>query len=315
MTPGWQALTERLGLPASDRHDLPTSSARFPDGGQYRVEIPSVEGPAALAAVFGAARDHGVPIHRVSQGSGIGLLRDEEVAEMVRLGAEERVEVCLFVGPRAPWEGTAAALVPDGRIVAWRHMGMDQLAYAFSDVERAVDLGIRSVLLADEGLVWLVGQAKASGQLPADLVVKASALLGLANPVGIRWLVEAGLDSVNISSETSMARLGAMRQVLLDLPLDLYVEGPDGLGGFVRHHEVGEIVRIGAPVYLKFGLRNAPNIYPSGVHLEPVAIATGRERVRRAAIGLEHLHRAMPDAVASAAGASDLGVPVPGRTR
>jgi hypothetical protein len=312
MTAGWHALTERLRLPASDRHDLPTSSARFPDGGQFRVEIPSVEGPAALAAVLAAARDYDVPIHRVSQGSGIGLLRDEEIAEMVRIGAEERIEVCLFVGPRAPWEGTAAALVPDGRIVAWRHTGMDQLAYAFGDVERAVALGIRSVLLADEGLVWLVGQAKASDLLPSDLVVKASALLGLANPVGIRWLADAGLDSANISSETTLARLGAIRQVLPGLPLDLYVEGPDGLGGFVRHHEVGEIVRIGAPVYLKFGLRNAPNIYPSGVHLEPAAIATGRERVRRAAIGLEHLRRAMSDAVMSPVGAPDLGVPLPG---
>ncbi|CAN5605714.1 hypothetical protein BH23CHL8_BH23CHL8_21680 [soil metagenome] len=314
MTPGWHALTERLRLPPSDRHDLPTSPSRFADGGQYRVEIPSVEGPAALAAVFAAGRDLGVPIHRISQGSGIGLLRDEEVTEMVRLGSEERVEVCLFVGPRAPWEGTAAALVPDGRVIGWRHTGMDQLSYAFGDVERAVALGIRSVLLADEGLIWLVGQARASGQLPSDLVVKASALLGLANPVGIRLVAEAGLGSVNISSETTLARLGAMRQVLVDLPLDLYVEGPDGLGGFVRHHEVGEIVRIGAPVYLKFGLRNAPNIYPSGVHLEPVAIATARERVRRAAIGLEHLQRALPEAVISPPGSADLGVPVGDRS-
>ena len=41
-----------LGLPARDAHDLPSSEKRFPDGAQYRVEIPSVEGPEALAAVF-----------------------------------------------------------------------------------------------------------------------------------------------------------------------------------------------------------------------------------------------------------------------
>lgn len=311
MTPGWRQLMARHGLPATDGHDRPTSARRFPDGGQYRIEIPSVEGPVALAAVLRAADDLGVPIHRISQGSGIGLLRDQEIREMVALGAERHIEVCLFVGPRAPWEGTAAALVPDGRIVGWRHMGMDQLGHAFADVERAVDLGIRSVLLADEGLIWLVGRARADGQLPADLVIKGSALLGLANPVGVRMLVEAGLGTANISSDISIARLAAMRAVL-DVPLDLYVEGPDGLGGFVRHPEIDELVRVGAPIYLKFGLRNAPNIYPSGLHLEPVAVATGRERVRRAAIGLEHLGRSMPQAVMSPLGSPDLGIPTRG---
>lgn len=43
-------LLRNLNLPAGDRTDLPTSVARFADGGHYRIEIPSVEGPAALAA-------------------------------------------------------------------------------------------------------------------------------------------------------------------------------------------------------------------------------------------------------------------------
>jgi hypothetical protein len=30
-----------IGLPPGDLHGLPTSEKRFPDGAQYRVEIPS----------------------------------------------------------------------------------------------------------------------------------------------------------------------------------------------------------------------------------------------------------------------------------
>ena len=45
-----------------------------------------------------------------------------------------------------------------------------------------------------------------------------------------------------------------------------------------------QIVRAAAPVYLKMGLRNAPNIYPSGAHLGVVPRELGRERVRRAAL-------------------------------
>jgi len=73
----------------------------------------------------------------------------------------------------------------------------------------------------------------------------------------------------------------------------------DDIGGFFRHYEIAEIVRICAPVYLKFGLRNAPNIYPSGTHLEATAIALTKERVRRAKLGIDMLHRLDPDAVMS----------------
>jgi hypothetical protein len=68
---------------------------------------------------------------------------------------------------------------------------------------------------------------------------------------------------------------------------------------------------VAAPVYLKFGLRNAPNIYPSGTHLLPMAIALGRERVRRARIGLDLLARYGPDARTSTVPAAGLAVPEP----
>lgn len=301
-------LLQDLGLPPGDRYDLPSSSQRFPDGAQYRVEIPSVEGPTALRAVIDTAQALGVRIHRVSQGSGIMLLSDTEIGEMAQLGREQGIEVSLFVGPRAHWEGTAEPLTPDGKIFGWRQMGMDQLVYAFSDVERAVQLGLRGVLSADEGLTWLIGQARERGVLPPDLVVKGSALLGAANPLGIKLMVEAGLNTINVASDISLPRLAALRQVI-SIPIDLYIEGPDGLGGFTRYYELPEIVRIGAPVYLKFGLRNAPNIYPSGTHLEPVAVQTARERVHRAQIGMEMLTRYAPNLITSQTGAAGLGIP------
>lgn len=304
-----QTLLQELGLPTSDRHDLPTSPHTFPDGAHYRIEIPSVEGPAALRAVIEAAQMYHIPLQRISQGSGIMLLSDAEIKEMAALGQQHGMEVCLFVGPRAPWEGTGQALTPDGKIFGWRHTGMDQLVYAFRDVERAVSLGLRSVLVADEGLLWLIHQARQRKLLPPDLVVKASALMGVANPLGIKLLVEQGLNTVNVASDISLARLAALRQVI-SIPIDLYIESPDGLGGFMRYHELAEIVRVGAPIYLKFGLRNAPNIYPTGVHLEQVAIQTGRERVHRAALGLEMLARTSSDFKTSEPGAPGLGVPV-----
>jgi hypothetical protein len=306
-----QQLLHDLGLPAGDRYDLPASPQRFGDGGHYRIEIPSVEGPAALAAVLEEAQRRGVRVHRVSQGSGMMLLTEGELRDMAALGAEHQVEVSLFVGPRASWEGTGQPLTPDGKLLGWRHTGMDQLAYAFEDIVRGCEAGIRSILVADEGLLWLVNEGRRRGVLPRDLVVKGSAVLGAANPLGIKLLQDNGLDTINVASDITLPRLAALRQVI-SIPIDLYIEGPDGLGGFTRYYEMAEILRVAAPVYLKFGLRNAPNIYPSGLHLEAAAIATGRERVRRAAVGLELLARAGMEFTASPVGAVGLGVPVGG---
>jgi hypothetical protein len=298
-----------LGLPGGDLHDLPDSPKRFPDGAQYRIEIPSVEGPATLRAVMEQAEALGVTVHRVSQGSGMMLQTEGELREMAAIGRQYRIEVCPFVGPRASWEGSAQSLTPDGKVFGWKHMGMDQLRYAMEDVRRGVDCGLRSVLAADEGLIWLLGQARQNGLLPANLIVKASALMGLANPVGIRLLVEAGVNTVNVASNISLAQLAALRQVI-DVPIDLYIEAPDGLGGFTRYYELPEIIRVAAPIYLKFGLRNAPGIYPSGAHLENASIQQGRERVRRAAIGMELLARHGEQFATSKPGASGLGIPV-----
>ncbi|MER3410909.1 MAG: hypothetical protein C4305_00230, partial [Thermoleophilia bacterium] len=80
----------RLGLPPGDLFELPPSEKRFPDGAQYRIEVPSTEGPRCLEAVLEEAERLGVPVHRVSQGSGVFLHSDAELKEMARMAAEAR---------------------------------------------------------------------------------------------------------------------------------------------------------------------------------------------------------------------------------
>ena len=120
-------LLRALALPPRDAYDLPTSAKRFADGGQYRVEIPSCEGPAAFEAVVAAAREHQVTIHRVSQGSGVMLQTDDEIRRMVAIGREHGIEVCLFVGPRANWDVGVQAASVNGRVLGSSLRGADQL--------------------------------------------------------------------------------------------------------------------------------------------------------------------------------------------
>jgi hypothetical protein len=218
---------------------------------------------------------------------------------LIRELADRRgIEVSLFVGPRAGWDVGAMAYASAGRIVAPKVRGQDQLVQAVEDVRRACEHGIESVLVTDEGLLAVLGEMKRAGELTSGLILKGSVMLGAANPVSVRNLERLGLTTFNVPTDLSLAQLAALRAATT-MPLDIYIEVPDDIGGFIRHYEIAEIVRVTAPVYLKFGLRNAPNIYPSGTHLESTAVSLTRERLRRAKLGLDLLHRLDPDAVMS----------------
>ena len=304
-----QQFLAKLDLPTEDNHALKPSGKRFPDGGQWRFEIPSVEGPRVFREVLAAAKELQVPVHRVSQGSGIMLLTRKEISEMARIGHDQRIEVCLFIGPRAAWETGAQTASTAGKVIGLQHRGADQLVYAIEDVRRACDLGIRSVLPADLGLIWVLNEMKKKGELPKNLVIKSSVTLPAANPATAKLFERAGVNTLNIPTDLSPAQVGALRQAV-DIPIDLYIEVPDNFGGFVRYYEMMNLIRVAAPIYLKFGLRNAPDIYPCGRHLEDLAVNMGRERVHRARIALDLLAEYAPEAKMSPLGSKDLGIPV-----
>jgi hypothetical protein len=303
-------LLTTLGLPETDLVTPSPSAGRFPDGAQYRVEIPSVEGPRCLDAVLTESARLGVPVTRVSQGTGVGLLTDAEIGEMVRLAAGAGVELSLFARPCAAWGMSAMARASAGGALAPCAWGSDQLAAAVDEVWRAADLGVRSVLVADLGLLSVVGRLRAEGALPADLQVKVSVMLPAANPATAGVLAGLGADTINLPTDLSLAQIAGIRAAV-PLPLDVYVEAPDNVGGFVRHHEIPRLVEIASPVYVKFGLRNAPDVYPSGTHLDDTTVRLSRERVRRARLGLDLLARSGVEASCSAPGADGLALPVP----
>jgi hypothetical protein len=300
-------LLEKLGYPSTDSQELPTSTKTFPDGAQYRIELPSVEGPAVLKETLKEIDRLGLTIHRISQGSGIMLQTDEEIKEMCEMTAERGMELSLFVGPRGTWDISAGPLTPGGKSQGIRHEGAEQLVYAMEDLKRGAALGLRGALVGDEGLLLLTKEMKKHGQLPEDFVVKVSVQMGSANPVSVKLMEDIGADTYNVPPALTLSKLAAIRQAI-DIPIDLYVEVPDTFGGFLRYYEIPEIIRVLAPVYIKFGLRNHPDVYPSGKQWESTNISLAQERVRRASIGIQMIERYYPEAKTSKLGAEGLGI-------
>ncbi|MEU0128978.1 MULTISPECIES: hypothetical protein [unclassified Streptomyces] len=302
--PGGAALTA-LGLGPAPLSPADASAHSFPDGGSWRTEVPSVEGPEALGVVLKESARLDVPVHRISQGSGIWMLTDAEITEMVEGCAERDIELCLFTGPRGTWD-TGASVRTDSGGAGLRSRGHDALAGCVEDALRATGLGVKCLLVADEGVLWTLHRLRGQGALPADTTFKVSALIGPVNPASYAVFEQLGADSINIPSDLTLAQLTEIRRASR-APMDLYIEAPDDLGGYVRMYEVAELIRRGSPLYLKFGLSKSPGIYPYGQHLRELALSTAKERVRRGRLALDLLARHGADG-----GMASLGSRLPG---
>ena len=132
-----RSFLESLDLPPGDLNALPESAKRFADGARYRVEIPSCEGPRCLEALLETAARLDVRVHRVSQGSGVFMLTDAELAEMAAMARAANVEVSLFARPNAAWDTSAMARSPAGGAVAAASRGQEQIVQGLADARRA----------------------------------------------------------------------------------------------------------------------------------------------------------------------------------
>ena len=241
-----------LGLPSGDAYDLPTSEKRFSDGAQYRFEVPGIQGPKVMEALLEAMDGYGIPLHRVTQTKGIMMLTDNEIIEMVKLAKEAETDLILAVGPRATTDTSASVHTEEGVRMGYRLRGQEQIVRAIEDVKRAAAFGCKSFLVYDEGCLWVLNEMKKAGEIPTDSHFKISAHAGHGNPCSAHVLEMLGASSINPVRDIQLQMLAAMRQAI-DIPIDIHTENPKSTGGFIRHYEVPEMIRVAAPIYLKTG--------------------------------------------------------------
>lgn len=241
-----------IGLPGGDAYDLPASEKRFADGGQYRFEVPGIQGPKAMEALLEEMGRIGIELHRVTQTKGIMMLTDNEILEMVHMAKQAKSDLILAIGPRATTDTGASVHTEEGKRIGYRLRGQEQVIRAVEEVKRAAALGCYGFLVYDEGCLWLLNEMRKDGEIPRECHFKISAHAGHGNPCSCKLLEMIGADSINPVRDYQLQMIAAMRQAV-DIPLDVHTENPKSSGGFIRHYEAPEIVRIAAPVYLKTG--------------------------------------------------------------
>jgi len=270
-----------------------TALRSYADGGHYRIEVPSIEGPRAFEALVREAKNLGVTINRISQGSGGMLLLKSEIREMVALAASEIIEICLFVGPRAGFDIGLLAHTGSKFAGYASIRGEDQVEAAIADVDRAIEFGVRGFLIGDLGLLRVFRERQEKGLWPKGIHWKISAYVPAANPPIVELLEDLGASSVNIPSDLTVQQIHEIRSKV-EIPLDIYVETMDASGGTIRIVEMHQLIRAGAPLCVKFGLANAKTLYPAGAHTNDEAIKIAVAKARRAALAKEWLERTDP---------------------
>lgn len=302
---------EKMGIPGRDLHSLPSSEKTFPDGAHWRIEISGVERASTMEAMIKEAQKRNVTIHRaIITVQGSTLVDFEELKAIAQMGYEEKIEVITTMGPRKAWDvGARAQGFDEGAAVGFRLRGSDNISYWLADLMRNLEAGLKGFLVLDEGLLMIVNQMRKEGFIPKETVFKWSAFGGYCSAAGAKVVEQMGANSMNPTSDVSLAILAGMRKAV-NIPIDIYMFITDAEGGMYRIYDAPEIARVTAPCYFKIepGTCQA-DIYKPWVQ-ESWHAEFMREKVKEAAIFKEIMERHAPQMKLSKKGPSDLVLPV-----
>jgi len=288
-----------INMPESDLYSLPDSKKRFSDGAQYRFEVPGIQGPKPMKALLEELDRLGISIHRVTQTKGIMMLSDNDITEMISLARKWKVDLVLAIGPRATYDTSASVHTPEGIRMGYRLRGQDQILRAVEEVRRATSFGCKSFLVYDEGLLWLLNEMRSKGEIDKSCKFKVSAHCGHGNPCSGKLLENIGANSFNPVRDIQLQMLAAIRNAI-DIPIDIHTENPASTGGFIRHYEVPEMIRVSSPIYLKTGGSVAKT------HSWDTTESDAIKRAKQVALVKRMVDTYYPEAICSKKGSIDL---------
>lgn len=274
--------------PFSDAIPQIPSSHRFDNGALFGVEIPVVNSLDALEKTIQWLEHYELPCDRFNETQGSFLLPTREIQAMLALCAEKQIGMVFSLSPRPEYDPKASFYKSKFGLEQCRRLNnMDAITAALDEALRLADLGVRGLIVYDIGVLSLLKAMRAQGQLPPNMLFKASSHCMATNPLIAKILQDNGADSITVVHDASLAVLQEMRRLcptlLLDVPIDVYADK----GGYIRFNEIADIVTVAAPVMIKVGASAQMNPYDT---MNDAIIKT---KVKRVASALEHLQRGL----------------------
>ena len=277
-----------IGFPESDLFTLPESNKQFQNGGNFGIEISSINNLDILKTIVKFADDEGITIDRVDECRGIMRLPSNEIREMVAICSDRQIGLIMAVGPRATYDTGVFSKTKNGVRIGYRLRGVENIVKSIEDIKRAMELGVKGFLVYDEGLLYTLNILRNQGIFPEDTVFKVSVHCGSANPPSCTLYEKIGADTINVVPDLSLSVLSAIRSTV-SCPLDLFTDTASEAGGLIRTYDVPEFIRVASPVYLKCGpvSQDRQNHLPSDNEL--------KERIKQTTVVVHTIKKYGPD--------------------
>ena len=223
---------KKINLPGQDLNNLPNSNKTFDDGSHFRIEIPTINSPEAVQSLIEESKKLGIKVNRITETLGIFRYTKSEITEMKQACDEYGAEFVMSPGPRASYDTSATVQTVQGARISNRLRGQEQLVRALVDVQRAIDLGVSSFVIYDEGMLKVLDSMRTDEVIPLTTHFKVSAHCGHGNPASFQMLFELGANSFNPVRDLQLNMIAGLRKAA-PIPLDIHTDNPAASGGFM----------------------------------------------------------------------------------
>jgi|GEM_PF-1019884 len=267
------------------------SGSKFSCGGIYGLEIPVINSLSIVEKTIEECKKQGVKCSRFNETRGAGFIPESELKEMLIACQEHNIGLVLSLSPRPEYDTQSTFYrSPFGLEQCRKLNNMNAIRWSIDEAIRLAELGCRGLIVYDLGVLHLLNEMRKDGLLPQDLCFKASSHCMVTNPYIAKIYFNTGSDSITMMHDCSIEILSETRRInnekVLDIPIDTYKDK----GGFLRYHEIADIVRYSSPVFLKVGASAQSNPY------DDVNNFIISKRVKSAVVCQEYLYRELPNA-------------------
>lgn len=300
-----RSLLRELGFPYGDDIELQSSLQEFEGGGQYGIEIPVINSLSVLEKTVKLLDERGITVSRLNETIGAFFLSDSEIKEMLACCSEKNMGMTFSLGPRPEFDRKASFYRSEfGLEQARRLNNNDAIAASVDEALRLTDMGCRGLVVYDPGVLLILSELKIKRIIPKETIFILSSHAMTTNPMIAKMHLAAGADSAVVLHDLDLVVLQEIRRMapklVMDIPIDVY----PSKGGFMRFHEIPEMIQVAAPIMLKMGTSAQPHPYT------PVADVIIEKRVDRVSLALEAIEKFQAPLVPMNAHCPDRCIPV-----
>lgn len=224
----------------------------FVSGGKYGIEVSSVNSLEVLKELLILSEEYSFQPDRIDECRGFSRIPLIEIKEIISICRDKGVGFFTGISSRSMYDLGGYAKSVNGNRASYKIRGNSGVIYAFDEIKRAIDLGIRGFIIYDEGLLYFLKTQRFEGKIPDEVVFKASVHLGVSNSYSAILMNELGANTINPVPDLSIEILKEIRDKI-KIPLDIFTDTSTDAGGFLRTSEVNDFIKYCAPVYLKCG--------------------------------------------------------------